>query len=184
MIKLEQPQAIKIAKIIEETKDSRTFGFYHSTKAKPGQFILLWLPRVDMKPFGISRQEKNYFEITVCKVGPFTKALFHKKVGDWVGIQGPYGTSFDTSYKSVAIVAGGYGVAPLAFLADVLLEKGADVTFIYGAKTADRLIYQKRFKNNPNFKIIWVTDDGSFGERGFATDALERVLVKNNKICP
>jgi dihydroorotate dehydrogenase electron transfer subunit len=197
--KIEQPAAMKIRKIIDEAKDIRTFVFsrgedildekgyrerhfseHNIFTAVPGQFVMLWLPEVDMKPFGISHQDYSYFSLTICKVGPFTEKLFLKKVGDYVGIQGPHGTGFSTNCKNAVLVAGGYGVAPLAFLADELSKSGADVKFIIGAKTKESVLFQDRFKNS-KVQILYTTDDGSFGEKGYATDALRRILEKNQK---
>lgn len=179
--KKEQPIALKIIDIKVEAENIKTFKFERKFDVSPGQFILLWIPRLNMKPFGVSHLDNSYFEITVCKAGEFTEKLFEKKVGDYVGIQGPYGKSFSIDGKKrVIIVAGGYGVAPLAFLAEVLNKNNADVTFILGAKTRDSLVYKKRFDNS-EIKVIFTTDDGSAGEKGFVTDALKKILtMKDN----
>ena len=173
-MKVEQPLAIKIAEIINEAKDVKTFWFNHKIEAKPGQFVLLWIPQLDQKPFGISYLTENSFAVTVCKVGPFTEKLFNKKVGDYVGIQGPYGKPFSTNKNNVILVAGGYGAAPLSFLAEVLEKEGANVTFIIGAKTNECLVYKSRFPN-----LVCTTDDGSCGRKGFTTDVLKEVLKED-----
>lgn len=179
MDKLEQPIAMKIAKISDETERIRTFRFEYSLVAKPGQFIMLWIPRKGMKPFGVSSLKKDYFEITVCCVGDFTSELFKKKVGDTIGIQGPYGKPFKIKYDIVILVAGGYGVAPLSFLADELANDGKKVTLIYGARKKADLAYRKRLKK---YKEIIATDDGSAGKRGSVTEILEKHLAKNPEI--
>jgi len=198
--RLEQPAALKIRKIIDEAEDIKTFIFNRSkdildekgyrrrafgeTKAftaAPGQFLLLWLPRVNMKPFGISYQDKESFGITVCKVGPFTEKLFEKKVGDYVGIQGPHGTGFNTNCKNAILVGGGYGVAPLAFLADELAAAGVEVRFVIGAKYENLLLFRKRFKDS-RVETIYITDDGSYGVKGFTTDALKKELENDSSI--
>lgn len=179
--KIEQPIAMKIVEVRDEAKNIRTFRFNYKLNAKPGQFILLWVPRLNLKPFGVSRQEPAGFEITVCKVGPFTEELFKKKVGEYVGIQGPYGKPFSTCRKNSVLVAGGYGAAPLAFLADELAKEGGKISIIMGAKTSDCLLFQSRFRNK-NIKLLCATDDGSAGKKGFTTDILAELLSEDKTI--
>lgn len=179
--KVEQPLAMKITEIKDEAKDIKTFTFKHNVNAKPGQFIMLWLPRINMKPFGVSYQDENRFSATICKVGPFTEELFKKKVGDYVGIQGPYGTGFLTGKKNAILVAGGYGTAPLAFLADVLVNEGAKVTLIIGARTENLIVYRQRFEKS-KVKLLVCTDDGTCGRKGYTTDALKEILEKDSTI--
>jgi dihydroorotate dehydrogenase electron transfer subunit len=169
---------LRIKNIINEAKEIKSFVFEHNLDAKPGQFVILWIPRVDEKPFGVSYQDKNKFAITVSAVGPFSKKMHKLKVGDLVGIKGPYGNYYDfDNVKRIALVAGGYGAAPLAFLADEAIKKKIKVDFIIGAKTKEYLLYLKRFENSKvNMHIA--TDDGSYGEKGFTTDLLKSLLKK------
>lgn len=179
--KKEQPVSMKITEIIDEAKDIKTFKFKNKISATPGQFILLWIPRVDMKPFGVSYYYEDGFGVTVCRVGKFTEKLFEKKIGDYVGIQGPYGKSFSANAKNAVLVGGGYGTAPLSFLVDELLKKGAKITFIIGAKTKEALIYESRFENS-GVNMIYMTDDGSSEKKGFATDALKDAVSQDKNI--
>lgn len=174
---LEKPLAIQIEKIVDEAKDFKTFIFRHKLNAAPGQFIMLWLPRIDEKPFSISYQDKNRFAVTVMKIGPFTEKLFKLKEGDKVGIRGPYGSTFKIGGKNVALVGGGCGTAPMGFLADELKKAGANVHFIIGAKSENFLIYLDRMKKS-KIKTIIATDDGSAGTKGFTTDVLKHLIRK------
>lgn len=166
-----------IVKIEDEALDIKSFWFSGNMNAKPGQLVMLWIPGVGQKPFGISYLEKDRFAVTVKEVGDMTKALFSLKVGDKVGIQGPYGRGFSGKGKKVALVGGGYGTAPLAFLADELSAKVSEVFFITGAASEDFLLYRERFKDG-KVKTTYSTDDGSFGHKGFCTDCLVDVLKK------
>jgi len=178
MTKLEQPTTIPIKDIIEENSLTRTFYFDLDLKAKPGQFIMFWLPGVDLKPFGVSYQKNGITGVTICKVGPVTEKIFKLKTNDVVGLQGPYGTWFDTSQaQKITLVAGGYGVAPLAFLADDNLDKKID--FILGAQTKDKLLFNERLEQ-AGVNIHQCTDDGSCGFKGYSTDKLAEV-ISNNK---
>ena len=168
---------LRISRIINEAKDIKSFVFEHDLKAKPGQFVILWIPGLDEKPFGVSYQDKNKFAITVSKVGEFTKRLFKSKKGDLVGIKGPFGNGFDLDGRRIALVGGGYGTAPLAFLADEAVKRKIKVDFIIGAKNKDYLLYLKRFENT-KVKLHIATDDGSHGIKGFTTDLLAGLMNK------
>ena len=161
----ELPEAVKITKIVQENPYVKTFFFDKNIQAKPGQFVMVWIPGLDEKPFSLSYVGKET-GITVEEKGEFTKTLFQMKRGDKIGIRGPYGNGFELK-ANACVVAGGCGIAPLS----TLIENLKNPFVILGARSKDRLIFEKRF---PNAKIT--TDDGSFGEKGFVTDALENVL--------
>lgn len=172
--KLEQPITLPIKRIDRENSQVKSFYFDIDLKARPGQFIMFWLPRVNLKPFGVSHQKNGETGITICNVGPTTEKIFKLKAGDIVGLQGPYGTSYNTEgYKNIALVAGGYGVAPLSFLADENKDKNID--FIIGASCSDALLFKNRRKD-ANIKMHLCTDDGSCGFKGFVTDKLIELL--------
>jgi len=133
--------------------------------AKPGQFVMLWIPRLDEKPFSVSYAGKET-GITAEKKGKFTESMFRMKEGDKIGVRGPYGKPFEIG-GNACVVAGGCGIAPLS----TLIEKLGNPFVIMGARTKERLIFGKRFG-----KAKIVTDDGSSGEKGFTTDVLEQAL--------
>ena len=176
---IEQPQMLRIKKIVDEAKDLKSFVFNHDLKAKPGQFIIAWIPRVDEKPFGVAFQNRNKFAITVSAVGSFTKKMHKLKVGDYIGIRGPYGNGFKIEGRHIVLVAGGYGAAPLAFLADEAAKRNIHVDFIVGARTKELLPYLERMKR-AGITTHVCTDDGSFGVKGFTTDVLKKLLDEGN----
>ncbi|MFW6014217.1 MAG: dihydroorotate dehydrogenase electron transfer subunit [Candidatus Nanoarchaeia archaeon] len=175
--KKEQPKALKINSIKNEAEDVKTFTFKNKIDAVPGQFVMLWIPRIGMKPFGVSGLDEYSFSVTVSRVGNFTSCLFEKKQGEYVGVSGPYGKGFSTKRKNPILVAGGYGSAPLALLAECLEKEGANVTLIIGARNERYITFKDRFKES-SINVVYCTDDGSKGIKGFTTDALEEVLKK------
>jgi dihydroorotate dehydrogenase electron transfer subunit len=176
---MEKPIIIKIKKIKQETSNTKTFIFDYQLNALPGQFVMLWIPRIDQKPISISRQTKNSFELTVFKIGAATEVLFKMKIGDKVGISGPYGNSFTIKPKSkVILVGGGCGSAPMRFLADEAKKAKCKITFITGAKSSKDVLFKKEF---PGTCIV--TDDGSEGFKGFTTQKLEELLKKEKYNC-
>lgn len=158
----------EITDIIDEAENVKTFLFDRKIVAKPGQFVMAWLPGTNEKPFALSYDNG----ITVKKLGAFTTKLFSLNAGDKLYIRGPYGKSFTDFSKpgKKYLIAGGIGAAPLAFFADWLDEKP---TVILGAKTKGELLFEKRFGD-----CTVATEDGSAGERGLVTDLLDDVDKK------
>jgi len=175
------PVTIPIKKIIPEALNISTFVFEYNLEAKPGQFVNLWIPGVDEKPFSIANCNEKEFWLTIAKVGPATEKLFELKVGDYVGIRGPYGTSFEAKPNStIALVGGGYGTAPLYYFGLKAKEQGCNVYFLTGARNIDLLTYIDQAKK-AGFEVSMTTNDGSAGKEGFVTVILEE-LLKTKKI--
>ncbi|MBT7736730.1 dihydroorotate dehydrogenase electron transfer subunit [Candidatus Peregrinibacteria bacterium] len=174
-----KPVSIPIKKIVKENDTTNTYIFDYTVQGKPGQFVMMWIPGVDEKPFSIALDDKNELWITVCKVGPATEELFKLKVGDRVGIRGPFGTFYDIEEDDhLALVAGGYGAAPMYFAAHEALKKGAKVEFLVGARNKDLLLYTQKILGLGGAELHISTDDGSAGREGFVTELLKEVMEK------
>ena len=169
---------LTISKIQKENEFVKTFYFNHALKSKPGQFVMLWIPGIDQKPFSIAYDDGKTFGLTIFKRGPLTEKLFEMNIGDRVGISGPYGTSFSVlSNTHYIMVAGGYGAAPLGFLADqISKDKKNKIDFIAGARSAKNLLFEERLSKILNLTLYIATDDGSKGYKGFVTDLLEKKI--------
>ncbi len=180
----QQPTMYPIADIVQETENVRTFFFGLELHSKPGQFVIMWIPRVDEKPFSIAYDENGKLGLSVAKVGGFTEKLFEYKKGNLVGIRGPYGSAFTLKdgMKRVLLVGGGYGVAPLATLAAQALVKGITVDFCNGAKTKTQLLFMDRLRKL-KINLHVSTDDGSEGHKGFVTDTVKKLLSTNTYDC-
>ncbi|MDR0766889.1 MAG: dihydroorotate dehydrogenase electron transfer subunit [Methanosarcinales archaeon] len=175
------PVNAKIIETIDETNTrKRTLLFDRSFEnMSPGNFCMLWIRGVDEIPLGCSYENGVTFQT----VGSATNALFELKVGDSVGLRGPFGNPFTLpkSGEKALIIAGGIGAAPLAPLAEKSKEIGADVTIILGARSEADMIFEERFSKTGN--VLLTTDDGTKGRKGFVTDVLaEQDLTKFDKI--
>lgn len=172
------PVFFPIIKIDDENENVKTFHIQGNLKAEPGQFVMLWLPGIDQKPFSISGCSDNEFALTIFKRGPLTEKLFTLGIGDKVGITGPFGTSFslkpNTNYY---MVAGGYGAAPLFFLSQKLQPLNSHIDFFLGARSDKHLLFLDKIKSLQNITLHLATDDGSVGEKGFVTEQLENKLI-------
>ncbi|MFO7743497.1 MAG: dihydroorotate dehydrogenase electron transfer subunit [Anaerolineae bacterium] len=175
------PEIVHIADIWDETRTIRTFVLdAELDDAEPGQFIMLWLPGIDEKPFAVARPAP--LTVTVARVGPFSTALHRRKVGDRVGWRGPYGTGYRLHEdRRALLVAGGYGAAPLYFLATRAVQKGIPTSVAVGARTSLDLPYVERF-NELGVDLVTCTDDGSAGQRGYVTDAVSCVVAGDPEV--
>jgi len=179
-MKVSLPQPTNLTKVMTENQKVKTFITQAKIKAKPGQFILVWLPRLAEKPFAVVNDSPLTF--TVAKVGSFTQALHKLKAGDRIWFRGPFGKGvFKKKSGNHLLVAGGYGVAPLYFLAKRLLNKQKTLVVI-GAKTKKDLLFEKKFRDL-GCKVLVTTQDGSWGKKGLATDLLSEVLLKKKIDC-
>jgi dihydroorotate dehydrogenase electron transfer subunit len=138
----------------------------------PGRFLEVWLPGLDEKPISASGMVDGLLEITICGVGPFTSAIMDCKVGDRLGLRGPFGNGFKLCENAV-LVAGGMGIAPLRALAMTLVSQGIQPDLYIGAKTARDLIFHSWFEA---LEAKVVTDDGSAGHHGLVTHLLPKAL--------
>jgi dihydroorotate dehydrogenase electron transfer subunit len=166
----QKPVMLRVEKKAIETPEFATLFFRHSIDFRPGQFVMVWIPGIDEKPYTVSYHDKDCFGITIEAKGIFSKKAVSLVSGDLVGFRGPFGNGFsiDTTQK-ISVVAGGCGMAPLA----PLVEKfDKEITFIQGARTKAFILYPDRFKSPP----LFCTDDGSFGYKGFVTDLLETAI--------
>ena len=178
--------ALRIVEIVKtkvEARDVKTLYFRDDlcSRAKPGQFIMAWIPDVDEIPLSISSASNGLASVTVKDVGEATHAINQMERGDILGIRGPFGSYFRIIGRNALIVAGGIGAAPLLMLADRLLSRNVRVSFIEGAKTHSEIIFKDQLsflRDKYGLEVIFATDDGTYGLRGTAVDAAEEALSK------
>ena len=135
---------------------------------------MVWLPRIDEKPFGVWRLTKNEIQITVSVVGEFSKRMCELKVGEKVGIRGPFGHGFTIpKKKKIVLVGGGCGVAPLLSIFEK--AENCEIDFIIGARSKN-LIFGKKWAEKMGARVLISTNDGSCGEKCFATELFEKLV--------
>ena len=154
-------------------------------KAEPGQFIIL---RVDENgeriPLTVADFDREAGTVTIIFqiVGATTKALNRKEKGDFIAdFVGPLGKKTHTEgLKKVAVVGGGVGCAIAYPVAKKLHAEGSEVHSIIGFRNQDLVILEDEFKNASSLLKV-MTDDGSYGEKGLVTDALEALIKEGNQ---
>jgi len=170
--------------IENESPTVKTFTFKDKQcgKAKPGQFLMLWIPGIDEIPLSIlDAKENDLVSVTVRKVGEATNALQNKNIGEVIGIRGPFGNSFTEKEGSILMVSGGTGTAPILFLARKIASRATKIVFVIGAKTQDELLFIEELRKilaKERDRVIETTEDGSCGVKGLVTTPLKRLLAK------
>ena len=151
-------------------------------KAKPGNFVML---RIDEKgeriPLTIADHDAETITIIFLVVGRTTEDLSKLNKGDNIlDIAGPLGNAIDIKkYGTIVFVAGGLGIAAI-YPQLKTLKKDNKIVSIIGARKKELLFLQDEIKEFSD-KVIVCTDDGSYGKKGFVTDALKE-LINEEKI--
>ena len=144
------------------------------SEIKPGQFFMLktldnsfLLPR----PISVNDVNGNIVSFLYRIEGQGTKKISSLCANDEIQLFGPLGNGFNTEELKgkVAVIGGGIGIAPLLYLCKKL-GKRADVYL--GYKDLENMYIAEEFKSYVD-KTVIVTEDGSFGEKGFVTDYVQ-----------
>lgn len=194
--RLTLPTPARIVSVRADNYRTKTFVLDARLDAAPGRFVMAWLPRFDEKPFSLV--DADPVTLMVTAVGPFSRLLHARGPGDLLWLRGPFGQGFHPrpAHRRVALVGGGYGVAPLHWLARRLMGACDAITVIIGARTADDVLYAPQFAqlesasptggrngekieagNTARLRTLATTEDGSLGTRGLVTDALRPLLA-------
>jgi dihydroorotate dehydrogenase electron transfer subunit len=169
----------RILNVKTENPTTKTFTLKDKlcAKAKPAQFLMLWIPRVDEIPLSIMNTENEQVSVTVKAVGEATRAMHQMKKGEIVGVRGPFGNSFTENHGRTLMVGGGTGNAPLLFLAKKLATKAKRLALVIGAKTKNELLFLTQFDALcTEQSLTATTEDGSYGLKCIATEPLQKLL--------
>ena len=135
--------------------------------------------RVPVSVAGYDR-EKGTVTVMVQAAGRTTRMLHTVEEGDYISdIAGPLGKATEMEgLKKVCVVGGGVGCAIAYPIAKEMHERGIEVTFIAGFRSADIVILKEELKAVSD-KLIMCTDDGSYGRKGFTTVFLKQEIEGN-----
>lgn len=184
------PLKAEIIEVIQETSsdiDIKTFKIKlldeRQMNFMPGQFVELSIPGVGEAPFGFASSplEKNFFELSIKKVGLVTEAVHNLKPGAAVWIRGPFGNSFPIEKmqgSNILLIAGGLGLAPLRPLILYMLDesnrdKYGNIQMLLAARSTADFIYMRDFdqwkkvKNTEITLTIDKAEEGWSGRVGF-----------------
>jgi dihydroorotate dehydrogenase electron transfer subunit len=180
MMKVSLPQVARVTSMTRESAKVKTLVLDLHFEAEPGQFVMVWLPGLDEKPFSLVQAEPVM--LTIARVGHFSAALHALRVGERLWLRGPLGRPFSLPPKPppgsagrILLIGGGYGVAPMHFLAQRALAAGWGVTAIIGAHSIEDVVFEDRFESM-GAEVSITTEDGSQGIQGLATHAARQLL--------
>lgn len=150
-------------------------------KTQPGQFIILRLhERGERIPLTIADFDPQAGTVTIVfqEVGKSTRELGKLRAGDAIrDFVGPLGVPAELpGHGTVVCVGGGVGVAPVLPKAKAMHEAGVKVISIIGARSRDLLILEEEMRA-VSAALHICTDDGSYGRKGFVSEALKDVLA-------
>ncbi|TMC97819.1 MAG: dihydroorotate dehydrogenase electron transfer subunit [Chloroflexi bacterium] len=138
---------------------------------RAGQFVNLgWSPGPLLRrPFSVYKADGERIEVILKAVGGGTSQMLQMKPGEMISCLGPLGRGFDLTSgpRTVALVSGGLGVAPMPLAARDARAAGMQVTWVHGARSADELCSEA-----DGDEVILATDDGSKGFAGTAVNAV------------
>ena len=147
----------------------------------PGQFVHVKVPGLEAsalrRPFSVFDACDGQVTVMYKIVGRGTEALAQAKPGDAVSVLGPLGRGFPVACSGVPLlVGGGYGVAPLHFLAKRQVAAGLKPILFVGGRTKGDLLALDRFAAL-GVDVRTATNDGSAGAKGFVTEPLDAALA-------
>ncbi len=178
------PHICTIERIVDETPTVRTLYFHDPVLAdvKPGQFAMVWIPGVNELPMSVMVSDVGgQAALTVRKRGESSTALYNLSVGRQIGVRGPYGNSFEIKDGKILLIGGGTGLVPLMRLIK-FSKPSNEITLLMGSQTKNEVFFEEKAKElipGSNLTVIPVTEDGSYGEKGYVTDVLEKLLEEN-----
>ena len=156
-------------------------------KAEPGQFIILRVNEEGERiPLTIAdfNRETGRILIVFQVIGASTMELAALEAGDsLLDFVGPLGHPSEIRKLdgTMVVVGGGIGVAPTYPIARAMHEAGNKVIAIMGAKTKDILIMEEEMKAVTD-EVLVTTDDGSYGIKGFVTNAVEELVRRGEEM--
>ena len=140
----------------------------------PGQFINIKLEGLFLRrPISICDWDETGMTIIYKVVGKGTARMSRMTAGDTLDVLVGLGNGFDVSKcgEKTLVIGGGVGVPPMYGLAKALLQAGKTPVAILGFNKAEEIFYEDEFREL-GVETVITTVDGSYGIKGFVTDAL------------
>jgi len=130
------------------------------------------------RPLSIHQTEDDSLALLYAVIGKGTQWLASCQVGDAIDIFGPLGNGFTvhSNARSLLLIAGGMGIAPLYYLADGAVKDRKQVTLLYGTANIDR------YPVPAGVTEVAATEDGSVSHRGMITELIPQYLESADQV--
>jgi NAD(P)H-flavin reductase len=197
-------QTVKVAGIVPELSGVATYqlrfvdvALHERYQFQPGQFNMLYLPGAGEIAISLSAgSARRTWDHTVRTVGNVTSALSRLRVGDSLGVRGPYGSHWpieDCRGADLLFIAGGIGLAPLRSALYACLNRRQEfgrITLLFGARSPDMLLYEREFsawaQNGVDIQITVDRDQpgwaGNIGVVTMLVDRLQTIDPGNSRV--
>ena len=152
---------------------------------KSGQFINIKLEGLFLRrPISVCDYDDETIKIIYKVVGHGTEQMSKMVGGEKLDVLTGLGNGFEESFsgQKPLLIGGGVGVPPMYNMAKRLLNEGKEVTVIIGFNKKDEVFYEEEFKAL-GCKVIVATVDGSYGVKGFVTDAMKDIDYTYHYVC-
>ena len=193
------PQPAELLEVIDETPTIKTLvvGPSQPVAFRAGQFVQLTLPGVGEAPFtpSSSPDQPERIAISILRTGAVTNKLHDCKVGQTLGLRGPFGKGYPIDKldgKEVLVVGGGVGLAPLRALILALLGNMGRIkrmSIKYGARGMEELLYRGQhaeWTSHPKVDMDVTIDnpqEGWSGKTGVVTTLLKNLDIDKRNCC-
>lgn len=140
-----------------------------------GQFVNIAIDGLYLRrPISVCDCKDGELTLVYKVVGKGTEKMSGMKTGEKLDVLTGLGNGYDLSLsgEKPLLIGGGVGVPPLYLLAKKLLAEGKEVSVILGFNTKKEIFYEEEFKKL-GAKVTVCTADGSYGVKGFVTDAMK-----------
>lgn len=151
----------------------------------PGQFVNIKLEgRYLRRPISVCDWDETTLTLVYKTVGSGTQQMSRMKPGEELDLLVGLGNGFSTekSGEEPLLIGGGVGVPPLYGLCRALCAQGKKVQVVLGFNTAEEVFYEKEFEQL-GAQVFITTVDGSYGQQGFVTTALQSLTYSYFYTC-
>ena len=186
------PQIVKIKRVVAEAVDTKTFFINKKSDFTPGQFLQVSALGLGEVPISLSSAPaEDHMQLTFKRKGRVTEALFQLGKNDELAIRGPFGNGFkidELKGKNLIFIAEGLGFSSLRSLFVYCIQKRtkfSNITLLYGAESAEDLLYREEMKalsDVPNISVhLSVKKPGSSwcNEVGKVADLLSKLTIRS-----
>ncbi|MBW2971070.1 anaerobic sulfite reductase subunit AsrB [Candidatus Woesearchaeota archaeon] len=187
------PEFYRIVKKKKHTKDTFMIRIKADLPHEPGQFFQVSVLNQGEVPISVCSYNKKYIDLNIRDVGTVTHALAQLKVGDTVGVRGPYGHGYPMDFikgNEVVIIAGGTGFSPVRGVIEYVEQHPTEfrgITMFLGFRCPKEILFKEDIKKWSKKYNVNLTVDRCFPEDNWqgpvalVTKILEESKIGNNQ---